>query len=309
MFIRFWKAPVFAVALVLGTGLVSSPAVQAQVSIVAIVNGTPITSTEVSERRAVARLTQKKNLSAKEALDQLIDINLIFAEAQRRNIRIPDSDVNQRYAGIAASAKMSVDQLGKALAQAGASERAFKQEIRYGLLQRRMGGMLTRTATGISEKEIAAGITAKRSEGESQAYRYTMQQVVFVTPSGSKPSFVDQRKREAESLRRRISSCDQAAAIAKELRDVAVKPPVSRLSSQLPASFREQFAAMKVGQSTKPEANELGVEIIVICDKQETIDDTGVRNEVQNELMATQGKQELDKFVADLRKRALIVYR
>ena len=308
MSVGFWKTSALAAVLLLAAASAPSP-VRAQTSIVAIVNGTAITSTEVNERRAVLRLTQKKNLSNKEALDQLIDIVLIFNEAQRRNIRIAESDVEARFAGIAQNAKMSVDQLGKALAQSGASARAFKQEIRHSLLQRRMGGMLSRTATGVSEKEIAAGITAKRSDSDSQAYRFTMQQVVFVTPSGAKPGVIAQRKREAESLRTRISSCEQAASIAKELRDVAVKPPVTRVSAQLPQTFRDQLSAMKVGQSTKPEPNELGVEIIVMCNKQETTDDTALRNEVQSELIATQGKAEVDKFVADLRRRAVIVYR
>ena len=138
----------------------------AQTSIVALVNNTPITSTEVSERRALIRLTQKKNLDARQALDQLIDSTLLFQEAKRRQITIPEADVDQRFAGIAANTKLGVDKLGQVLAQAGASTRAFKSEIRSGLLQRKMMGMLARTATGISEKEIAAGITAKKSEGE-----------------------------------------------------------------------------------------------------------------------------------------------
>jgi peptidyl-prolyl cis-trans isomerase SurA len=93
------------------------------------------------------------------------------------------------------------------------------------------------------------------------------------------------------------------------LRDVAAKPPITRLSSQLSGAFRDQIAAMKVGQSTKADANELGVEIIILCDKQETTDDSALRTEVQNQLVQEQGKGEVEKFVADLRKRALIIYK
>ncbi len=297
-----------AAALLAVAGLWHGPA-SAQTKIVALVNNTPITSTEVSERRALIRLTQKKNLDARQALDQLIDHTLLLQEARRRQITIPDADVDQRYAGVAASSKLGVEKLGMALSQAGASVRAFKAEIRSGLLQRKMMGMLARTATGISEKEIAAGITAKKSEGEGASFRYTMQQVVFISTKGSTPAQINQRKTEAEGLRRRVQDCAQAASIAKELRDVAVKPPVMRLSAQLPTPFRDQLAALKVGQSTKPEANELGVEVIFICDKQETTDDSALRTEVQNELVLETGKDEVQKFVADLRKRALIIYK
>jgi peptidyl-prolyl cis-trans isomerase SurA len=297
-----------ALACLALAGLWHGPA-SAQTSIVALVNNSAITSTEVSERRALIRLTQKKNLDSQQALDQLIDNMLLAQEAQRRQITIPDADVDQRFAGIGESTKLGVDKLGQVLAQGGTSTRAFKAEIRSGLLQRKMMGMLARTATGISEKEIAAGITAKKTEGEGTSFRYTMQQVVFVSAKGSTPAQLNQRKTEAEGLRRRAQDCTQAAGVAKELRDVAVKPPIIRLSAQLPVAFREQLAALKVGQSTKPEASELGVEVIFICDKQQTTDDSALRTEVQNQLVMETGKDEVQKFLADLRKRALIIYK
>lgn len=303
----FWRGRAWLAAALIAGACMGAPAF-AQVSIVALVNNTPITTIEVSERRAIIRLTKRKEISAKQALDQLIDQHLLFQEATRRGITIPDSDVDPRINAIAANAKLTPEQLGKALAQAGASTRAFRAEIRAGLLRQKLSSMLSRLATGISEKEIAAGITAKKSDGGT-VYRYEMQQIVFVTPKGASPALISQRRNEAENLRRRIKSCDQAISIAKELRDVATKPPVVRLSSQLPASFREQIGALKVGQSTKADPGELGVEIIVLCNKQETQDDTGLRAEVQKELIQEQGQAEVDKFVADLRKRALVIYK
>lgn len=299
-----------AIALtVLAAGVTMAPPAQAQTSIVALVNNRPITSTEVSERRAFVRLTSRKQISAKEALDQLIDQNLIFAEAERRQMRVTDAEVDQRLQGIAQNAKMSMDQLSKVLGQAGTSTRAFRSEIRAGLLKRRFSTALARLSTGISEKDIAAGITARKKEGDGTAYRYQMQQVVFVTKKGASAAQINQRKNEAESFRRRVSSCAQAATVARELRDVAVKPPVGRISSQLPEAFRDQLASMKVGQSTKAEASEQGVEVIFICDKQQTSDDSGLRADVQNQLISEFGSEEADKYVADLRRRALIIYK
>jgi peptidyl-prolyl cis-trans isomerase SurA len=281
----------------------------AQTSIVALVNNAPITSAEVSERRAVIRLMKKQDISARAALDQLIDQHLLFKEADRRMIKIADNDVEARYLAMGANAKLSAEQLGQALAQAGASSRAFKAEIRATMLQRRMMGLLARTATGVSEKEIAAGITAKKSGGEGTAYRYNMQQIVFITQKGASPAQVNQRKAEAESFRRRVTDCAQAITLAKELRETAVKPPVTRLSAQLPSDFRDMMATLKIGQTTKPDPTPVGVEVIVVCDKQEVADDSGLRNEVQAELAQETGKAELDKFVADLRKRAVIIYK
>jgi peptidyl-prolyl cis-trans isomerase SurA len=297
-----------ALTLLAATGISAAP-VRAQTSIVALVNNTPITSTEVAERRAVMRLTKKTDLTPRVALDQLIDQNLLIAEANRRQIKITDAEVDARYNGIATQSKLSVEKLGQALAQAGASSRAFKNEIRSSILQRKLMGALVRTATGISEQEIAAGITAKKNEGEGAAYRYSMQQIVFITQKNATPAQINQRKNEAEGFRRRVADCTQAVTVAKELSETAVKTPVVRLSAQLPSSFRDQFAALKVGESTKPDPTPLGVEVIFICDKQEVADDSGLRNDVQAELAQEQGKGEVEKFIADLRKRALIIYK
>jgi peptidyl-prolyl cis-trans isomerase SurA len=281
----------------------------AQTSIVALVNNTPITSTEVSERRAVVRLTKKKEITQKQALEEIIDQHLLLAEAKKRTIGISDEEVQKRFEAVGAGSKLSADQLGKALSQAGASSRAFKAEIRDGLLRRKIGSMLSRLATGISEKEIAAGITAKKSDGDTLSYRYRMQQIVFVTPKGASPGQINQRRQEAENFRRRIQNCEQAVSLVKELRDVAAKPEVMRISSQLSSQFRDQIATLKVGQSTKAEPGELGIELIVLCDKQETVDDSALRNEVQAELVKEQSSAEIEKFIADSRKRAMIIYR
>lgn len=308
-FIGFCRRALGLGALILFAAAFGAGTASAQVSIVALVNNTPITSTEVNERRAVIRLTKKQDLAARAALDQLIDQQLLFAEAGRRQIKIADTEVDARYNAIGTNAKLSSDQFAQALSQAGASPRAFKAEIRAGLLSRRMMGMLARTATGVSEKEIAAGITAKKTEGQGAAYRYNMQQIVFITQKGASPAQINQRKSEAESYRRRVTDCAQAITLAKELRETAIKPQVTRMSAQLPGDFRDQLAALKIGQTTKPDPTPVGVEVIVICDKQQVADESGLRSEVQAELSQETGKAELDKFIADLRKRAIIIYK
>lgn len=307
MTFKTWLRRGFFVSAVTFAGFCGHAA--AQTSIVALVNNTPITSTEVSERRAVIRLTKKKDITTKQALEQLIDQHLLLAEAKKRTITISDEEVQKRFEAVGAGSKLSADQLGKALSQAGASSRAFKAEIRDGLLRRKIGSMLSRLATGISEKDIAAGITAKKSEGDAVSYRYRIQQIVFVTPKGASPAQINQRRQEAENFRRRIQSCEQAVSLVKELRDVAAKPEVMRVSSQLSSAFRDQIATVKVGESMKAEPGELGVEVLVLCDKQETVDDSALRTEVQSELVKEQSSAEIEKFIADARKRAMIIYR
>jgi peptidyl-prolyl cis-trans isomerase SurA len=295
-------------ALVLTAAVAGIQPASAQTRIAALVNGTPITSTEVNERRAFIKITQHKDVAARAALDLLIDEELIKQEAKRRSINVSDSDVDQRFTSIAANMKLSTDQLGQALAQSGASSRTFKDNIRSQLVQRKLVTARMRT-TGVAEKDIAAQMAERKQRGDDRSFRYVLQQIVFVVPQGSGAPVVAKRHAEAESLRGRVKSCEQAVAGAKQIRDVAAKAPVIRMSGQLPATMRETLGKLPVGGTLPSSQNEQGVEFVVLCEKKDAPDDTALRNEIQTEIASELTKPEADKYTAELRKRALIQYR
>jgi len=296
-------------ALALAAALLSAPPAFAQMTIAALVNGSPITSTEVSERRAFVRLTQKKEISPKQALENLIDDVLVQQEARRRQLPISEAEVDQRFAALATNTKLSPEQLTAALSQAGASARTFKASIRTQILQRKLIAFRLRTTSGVNEKDVALQLTERKQQGQATNHRYQLQQIIFVVPAGSGAGVVAQRRQEAEGLRTRIQDCAQGAAFAKGLRDVAVKEPITRVTSQLGTAFREEVQTTKVGRATKPELKDVGVEIVMICEKVEIEDDTALRQQIQAELIGEAGKGESDKFIAELRQKALIQYK
>ncbi len=298
-----------AAAIVLAALFIWQAPASAQTRIVAIVNGTPITSTAVAEQKAFVRLTQKKQMTDKDALAVLVDQTLVQQEAKRRTVTVSDSDVDQRFNGLAAGNKMTPDQLGQGLAQAGTSARTFKENIRAQLIQRRLVNFRIRASSGVAEKDIAAQITERKQKGDAANDVYTLQQILFVTPANPPPAVVAQRKKEAETLRTRIQSCDQGAEFAKSLRDVAVKEKITRQSSQMSDAFRQKVQALKIGQATPPDLSSVGVEIVMICSKQSVQDDTALRQEITNELAGEASKGETDKMMAELRQKALIEYR
>lgn len=278
-------------------------AAQAQ-SIAAVVNTAPITSAQVSERQAFTRLTQRKNPPAREVLNDLIDETLVMQEARRRKITINDSDVNERFAQVAKSVKLSPAQLSQALSQSGASERTFKDNIRFQLAYRRLVSGSVNLANAISEKDIAAAISERRSE--SRIYRYTIRQVIFALPKDAPAGRVSQRQREAQTLRGKIAGCDSVMAVARSMRDVAVRDPVFRTSTQLGAELDKKLAAIKVGQATEPQRTDLGIEVLALCDRQETRDDSGLRQQVQSELANEKLKDESKNYLQNLRRQAAI---
>jgi peptidyl-prolyl cis-trans isomerase SurA len=293
----------FGSMLAIGIGATGA---QAQ-SIAAVVNSTPITSTQVAERSAFTRLTQKKNPAQRVIVDELIDETLIMQEARKRKITISDSDVDARYATVAQSVKLSPQQLSQALGQAGASERTFKDNIRYQLAYRRLVSGSVNVSNKISEKDIAAGITARRTEGQ-KIYRYTIRQIVFSMPKDASAGQVAQRQREAQAFRGKLQGCDGAIAAAKGMRDVAVREPVFRTTNQVGPDLDKKLSSIRVGQATEPSRIDLGVEILALCDRQETRDDTGLRQQVQSELANEKLKEESKTYLQGLRRQAAIRY-
>lgn len=279
---------------------------QAQ-SIAAVVNTIPITSSQVAERKAFIRLTQKKNPPDKEVLDDLIDEMLVRQEAQRRKITISNSDIDARYAQVAESVKLSPGQLTQALGQSGASERTFKDNIRFQLAYRRLVSSSINVAAKISEKDIASGISSLRAEGE-QIYRYKLRQVIFAMPKDASGALVSRRQGEARAFRTKLQSCDQALEVAKSMRDVAVRDPVYRTSTQVGPELDKKLSSMKLGQATDPSRTELGIEILALCERQETRDDTGLRAQVQGELANEKLKEEAKSYLETLRRQSAIRY-
>ena len=63
----------------------------------------------------------------------------------------------------------------------------------------------------VGEKDVAAAVREKGDEKlEIEAFEYKMQPVVLIVPRGSPPAAIEARKKEAEALRERVQTCDEA---------------------------------------------------------------------------------------------------
>src|SRR5690606_14468500 len=115
----------FALAAPFALGVVPARANEIKV----VVNNVPITSYDIDRRVAFLRL-QRKSGGREQATKDMIEQTLRLQEMKRLNISVPDSEVDNAYAGFASSNRISTSQLDAALAQGGVTSRHFKQYIR-----------------------------------------------------------------------------------------------------------------------------------------------------------------------------------
>lgn len=273
--------------------------------IVVMVNGDPITSYDISQRQRMHEVIERKSVSAKDATEDLIDERLKIQQAIRLKLDVDQKDVDRMYASMAERTGRTAEQLSAGFKQAGLDDRTFKQK----LLADYVWGQYVRSRSGAVNVRDADVIAALQQRGQTQmvATEYTLMPIVFVVPrNGGNHSA---RLAEANALRGRFTDCESGAQAARSLKEVVVRPPVTRLSSEMPAQLRQILDKTEVGRLTPPEVAQAGVETFAMCGKREVRGESAQKREIKDELTASQFTAESKKFLAELRKQSLIVYR
>jgi peptidyl-prolyl cis-trans isomerase SurA len=150
----------------------------------------------------------------------------------------------------------------------------------------------------------------KKGGSKPTATEYLLQQVIFVVPAAEKGKLA-QRKREAEAMRERFSSCETTRQFAKGLIDVTVKDLPRVLAPQLPPDWADLIKSSEPGTATKLRETERGVEFIGVCSTREVSDDRVAQLVFQNEGGddGKKGDELSKKYVEELRAKARIVER
>ncbi|MEM6650035.1 MAG: peptidylprolyl isomerase [Pseudomonadota bacterium] len=105
--------------------------------VAAVVNDDPISTFDIRQRVRLMMVVQSLQVTEEnagmiqqQALQDLVEERLKLQEAERMNINIPDAQVNQELARIAAAAGGDVDTLIRDLAGQGISVETLRQQIR-----------------------------------------------------------------------------------------------------------------------------------------------------------------------------------
>ena len=306
--VRFAATAALCASVALFVGLTSQPAA-AQSTIKVIVNDTPITSYDIDNRFKFLKLTSRGRASREQAIDQLIDEQLKFQEAKRRNYTVPDAEVDRAYNGIASRAKLTPAKLTAALRQQGINPITLKNRIRADIAWNRIVRADARSALNVTELDVIEALGGRSEDGDTKAEadiaEYTIQQILFVVPKKSSKAYSTQRRREADGFRSRFKGCDDANELAKGLRDVVVRPMIRRTELQLD-NLAEEVAETAVGKTTRPREIDTGYELLAICAKKTIRGASKESTEIRGELLNERGQLYSQQKLRDLRSGAMI---
>jgi len=300
----------FAVAMMALAGLLAVPAAGRAQEVVALVDGQPITALDIEQRAKFIQMSTQKAPSRKVVLDGLIDEILEIREARKFNINVPDAEVDNAFASIGTRMGVDAAKLTQMLAKGGASAETLKHRLKAELAWNALVKGRYKSSLEIADSDIEAQLDLHKPEDKNQVgYEYVLRPVLFVVARGSPDTSFEGRKKEAEALRTRFLTCAEGIPFARALREVAVRDQVIKFSADLPPALRDILDKTDVGHLTPPEQTAEGVQMFALCSKKENKTETPGRREVRDEMYQQKFSAQAKRYLAQIRREAMIEYK
>jgi peptidyl-prolyl cis-trans isomerase SurA len=279
-------------------------------TIVVMVNGEPITNMDIEQRSKLTFMTTHKQPTRQEVIDELIDEKVKVKEAKRFGVDPSSSDIDQTYAGMAQRMRLTADQLTQVLEKQGVRPDTLRSRMKAEMVWTSLVRGRYKESLQIGEKDVAAAVKGSGEENlEVEASEYKMLPVVLIVPRGSPQSAFDQRKKEAEALRERVTSCAEAGNYFKTMQNAAVRDIVTKTSADLAQSLRDMLEKTTIGHLTPPEQTKQGVEMVALCARNKTTIDTPKKKEMRDKMFVQKYEAKSKSYLQEVRKAAMIEYR
>jgi len=280
-------------------------------TVVVMVNGDPITDFDIEQRSKLTFLSTHKQASRQDVINELIDEKVKIKEAKKYGVDPTGSDIDQAYSGMSSRMRITPDQLTKSLESQGIRPNTLRARIRADMVWTSLVRGRYKERLQVGEKDVAAAVAAEGGDKEEQsnAFEYSMQPIVLIVPRGSPQAATETRQKEAEALRGKVSSCQEANSFFKSMPNAAIRETVVKTSADIPAPLRKVLDDTPIGHLTPPEVTKQGVEMVVLCGRKPTTVDTPKKREIREKLYTQKYEATSKSYLAEIRKAAMIEYR
>ncbi|MHC4055296.1 peptidylprolyl isomerase [Bradyrhizobium sp. 25ACV] len=300
--------PVFRLLLAIAAGLVLTglPSPSRAQNIVVMVNGDPITDFDIEQRSKLDQLTTQKTPSRQEVINELIDDKVKMKEGKKFGVDPGVSDINQSYEGMAQRMRITPDQLTKSLESKGVRPETLKGRMKAEMVWTSLVRGRFKEKLLVGERDVAQAVGDKL---QIEGTEYKMQPIVLIVPRGSSAAFLETRKKEAESYRARVGSCEEANSLFRSTPNATIRDSVTKTTAELPEALRKVLDDTPIGHLTAPEMTKNGIEMVVLCSRKPTMIDTPKKREVREKMYQEKYEKTQKAYLDELRKAAMIEYR
>src|ERR1700687_1315418 len=279
-------------------------------TVAVMVNGEPITNYDIEQRSKLTLLSTHKPADRQQVINELIDEKLKIKEGKKFGVDPTASDVDQSYVAMSSRMRTTPEQLTKSLESQGIRPDTLKARMKAEMVWTSLVRGRYKESLQVGEKDVAAAVQVSGDDKqETEAFENKMQPIVLIAPRGSAPAAVEARHKEAEALRSRVQSCDEANAFFKSMQNAAIREAVTKTSADIPAVLRELLDKTPVGHLTPPEVTKQGVEMVALCERKPTTVDTPKKKEIRDKMYAEKYEAKSKSYLQEVRKAARIEYR
>nr|WP_249159208.1 SurA N-terminal domain-containing protein [Bradyrhizobium tropiciagri] len=277
-------------------------------TIAVMVNGEPITNFDIEQRSKLDGLTGKKGENRQAILNDLIDEKVKIKEAKKFGVDPSSSDIDQAFGGMAQRMRLTGDQLTKVLESKGIRTDTLKQRIKADMVWTNLVRGRFKESLQVGEKDVNTAVKESGGSTDAEAFEYRMQPIVLIVPRGAPQSEFEARRKEAESLRERVTSCEEANSYFKSMRNAAIREIVVKTSADLPQQLRDILDKTAIGHLTAPETTKQGVEMVALCGRKATTVDTPKKREIRDKMYVQKYEAKSKAYLQEVRKAAMIEY-
>lgn len=281
----------------------------ASAQVVVIANGSPITELDIRQRAKLMTLSSKTTATREQAIQELIDDRLKIAKARSYGLEVTDADVDAAFNTMATRQRISPQQFAQVLDNGGISANAVKARLRAEMTWSQLVRARYGSSLQVGDADVANVLRSSNQSENTVGYVYTLYPVTVIVPNGSSPAVIDGKRQMAENLRGRFNSCKTGLALARSLRDVAVREPVTKSSADLPEPFRDLLAKLEVGRLSSPDVTPQGLQMFALCDKKETTAESPAKRELREKIFSSRFEAESKKYLEEIRRQAMIEYK
>jgi peptidyl-prolyl cis-trans isomerase SurA len=280
-------------------------------TVAVMVSGEPITNYDIEQRSKLNALSHKAS-TRQQVIDELIDEKVKIKEAKKFGVDPSASDIDSSFAQMSSRMRTTPEALTKTLEAQGIRADTLKARIRADMVWGSLVRGRFKESLQVGEKDVQAAIQVNADDKDKQAtesFEYQMRPIVLIVPRGAPAGATETRRKEAEALRTRVQTCEEANSLFKSMQNAAIRDTVTKTSADIPAVLRDVLDKTPIGHLTAPEVTKQGVEMVALCGRKPTTVDTPKKREVREKMFNEKFEKKSKAYLDEVRKAAMIEYR
>lgn len=305
-----------SLALSLSVSPLATAAVQPLDRVVAVVNDEAIMSSDLGQRvNQVRQQMQSRNIGMPDqgelrdqVLSRMITEQIELQMAERANLSVSDSDLNQAMRGVAQRNNMTLEQFVDRVEQEGMSYAQVREQIRRELLITQVQQRSVASQVNISDREVDQYL---KQAGSNANVQYHLAHILIAVPQAPTPQQAEAARQKAEQLRQSITS---GQARFQEVAAAQSDGPQAldggdlgwRSGAEMPSIFDDVVPRLEKGEVSDPIRSPSGYHLITLLDKRGGGNADQQREQIRRTLFQRKVNEELEAWTQEIRASAYV---